>query len=521
MAWRLASTMNFTTQLIQLLSEPPGSFLYHLLTLFALQIVFAISYGRVRRDSGDELARRMAWAAGAMFLGQCLLLIYAFFLSDDPQRAALNLPPLENAIGTASLAFLTWSFLPRPRKGPRVTDIVLIVILLLSGVLYLFSRQAWLASTAAGTVSYGSSMQATIWSLLQIAILTAGLAYLLLKERPVSALPLAILGTLLVAHILTLWNYPEFVPTTTNIAYWNRLGSLIALPLWAVFAYQQTLTPLLIKETKVQASSDQVGRSLHEAAQLIATRQTPRRVALGLGMAQDMLQGVFAAAAFIDPADPDTLVFRSNLPGSEEGTHKEWRMGLNDNPALRTAVGQELPVELQPEGLGARQLHSIYQAVGLAPQGPLLLLPLGPAGQRQGLLLIAGQEDRSTWTAPEQQLAAGLAAFVAQALVNSQAQVVTPPSGPSPESPSPLSKVPAAIVMDRARLHDLERERDDLRDALAQANAARQLAETNALAAQKQARYLAAALRVAQTPTDDEASAPQSITETPGDGPDE
>jgi hypothetical protein len=513
--------MNFTTQLIQLLSEPPGSFLYHLLVLFALQIVFAISYGRVRRNPGDELARRMSWAAGAIFAGQCLLLIYTFFLRDDPQRAALNLPPLENAIATAGLAFLVWSFLPRPRKGPRTTDIILIVILLLTGALYLFSRQAWLANAATGAVSYAASTQATIWSLLQIAILTAGLAYLLLKERSAGALPTAVLATLLIAHIMTLWNYPEFVPTTTSVAYWNRLGNLIALPLWAVFAYQQALVPLLVTETKVQGAGDQVGRSLHEAAQLIATRQTPRRIALGLDMAQDMLQGAFAAIAFIDPADPDTLVFRSNLPSSEESTLKEWRMSLNDNQALRTAVGQERPVELQSEGLGARQLHAIYQAAGLAPQGPLLILPLAPAGQHPGLLLVAGEADRSLWPAPEQQLAGGLAAFLAQALANSQAQVITPPSGPSPESPSPLPVVPAAIVMDRARLRDLERERDDLRDALAQANAARRLVENSALAAQKQARYLAAALRVAQAPGSDATDVNQGAAEAIRDESDE
>lgn len=512
--------MNFTTQLIQLLSEPPGSFLYHLLTLFALQIVFAISYGRLRRDPSDESAHRMALAAGAIFTGQCLLLIYAFFLGNDPQRAALNLPPLENAVGTAGLAFLVWSFLPRTAKGSRTTDILLIIILLLSGAFYLFSRQAWQADTA-GAVRYGASTQATIWSLLQIAILTAGLAYLLLKERPLSALRTAILSILLLAHIMTLWNYPEFVPTATNIAYWNRLGNLVALPLWAVLAYQQALAPLLVTETKVQTAGDQVGQALHEAAQLIATKQTARRVALSLSMAQDMLQGAFAATAFLDPEDPDALIFRSNLPGSEEGTLKQWPMSLSDNQALRTAVSQERPVELQSEGLGARQLHMIYQAAGVAPQGPLLILPLIPAGQRQGLLLVAGQEGRSTWTAPEQQLAVGLASFVAQALANSQARIVAPPNEPSPESPSPLPVVPAAIVMDRARLRDLERERDDLRDALAEATAARQLAESNALAAQKQARYLAAALRVAQTPAGSDPAGSQSASETAPDEADE
>jgi hypothetical protein len=75
--------------------------------------------------------------------------------------------------------------------------------------------------------------------------------------------------------------------------------------------------------------------------------------------------------------------------------------------------------------------------------------------------------------------------------------------------------------MDRARLRDLERERDDLRNALAQANAARRLVENSALAAQKQARYLAAALRVAQAPGSDATDVNQSAAEAIRDESDE
>jgi len=492
--------MDFTTQLILLLSEPPGSFLYHLLTLFALQIVFAISFARYRRDPQDGLARHMSVASGAIFVGQLLLLLSGFILRDRLATAAVVLPPLERALGTASLALLVWSFLARPARSQRAADIALIVTLILCGVFFLFSAQTWQTTVTDGATGYNGSTQATIWSMLQIAILTAGLVFVLLRERQLGPYPPAILAILLAAHIVTLWNYPGLVATGSNVAYWTRLGNLIALPLWAVFAYQHATAPAFGAKPALVSGSTSAGKRYQEAAQLIATKQTTRRLALGLALAQEALDSQFTAVALSDPGNPDNLLFRSSIPAPEDGRFLQWQMNLDSNQTLRTAIGQDRPVELQEQGIGARQLHAIYQAAGLSPQGPILIQPLVAPGQRLGLLLAAGQPDRVGWTEEELQAFTGLAAFLAQAVLNSQTAAVLPPSEPSPESPSPTTAVPAAIIMDRQRLQDLQRELVDVRAQLAQAIEARKVAETSALAAQKQARYLAAALRVAQTP---------------------
>ena len=58
--------MAFLQQIIELLSRPPGSVIYHLLTLFALQVVLALAFSRWQRDANDEAARRMTFAAGGM-----------------------------------------------------------------------------------------------------------------------------------------------------------------------------------------------------------------------------------------------------------------------------------------------------------------------------------------------------------------------------------------------------------------------------------------------------------------------
>lgn len=512
--------MSFIEQLIQFLSDPPGSFYYHLLVLLALQIVFALSFARARQDTGDDMARRMTWAAAAMFAGNLLLLFGSLFLNNDPQRAARLLPPLESAIDTAVLSLLIWSFLSQPAQARRASNVLLLLTLLLTGVLFLFSWQAWQAIESSGVLTYNGSTPATIWALLQIALLSAALVYLLLRERQLGPLPPALLGVLLVAHVATLWNYPEFIATATNVAYWNRLGYLVALPLWAVFAYEQVVAP---RATRGAATLDELAlsRALEGAARLLGTRQTSRRVAIGLALAQELLQPAFTAVAFLDADDPQMLLFRSNLPAGEDGRFQQWKMPLNESQALQTVINQDKPVELQAAGLGARQYYALYNAAALEPQGALLLLPLTAAGRRLGLLLVGADPAQESWTPEMQQAATAVAGFLAAAILDSQDTVNLGAAAPTPESPAPATAVPAAIVMDRVRLRDLERERDELRAALDEAVAARQTAEGSAVAAQKQARYLAAALRVAQTPRNPDNSGasapPEAAQELPAE----
>jgi len=69
---------------------------------------------------------------------------------------------------------------------------------------------------------------------------------------------------------------------------------------------------------------------------------------------------------------------------------------------------------------------------------------------------------------------------------------------PAPELRTVSETIPSAIFLDQVRLNSLESERDELKLALEKANKQRQQAEEKALVNQKQARYLAAALRAAQ-----------------------
>jgi hypothetical protein len=491
--------MEITRQAIQILSEPPGSFLYHLITLLSLQVVFAISYSRWRRQPEDDYARNMSFAAGAIFVSRLIILLAGLYFGRDPVAAASILPPLEEAINTASVFLVVWALVPPLERYPRALDILLIGAIVLSGVLYLFFAQEWQNQLAAGEVAFFGTPQATIWSLIQISVLAIGWGYLLFNGRSFGALPLIIIGVLLIAHVFHLWNYPEFIPTNTNVAYPVRLGNLIAYSLWAIYAYLYSLTPLLESESRLQDSIENFGNSLEQAAQVIATQQPQRRLTYALVMMNQLFDPTLSAIGLLDEDNRDLIQFYSLLSTQSPGEINSWIVDLSQQTTLSASLKQDGITHLQRDGLGSRQLYAFFDSAGIEPTNTLLVYPMDINGNRIGLLVLAGPEKESQWTNYAEYLMPGLSHYITQALLNSQtSQIDREESEPEPVEVLTTMSVPAAIVMDKARVQDLEFQLQKLNDELKESEKRRRQAEINATAAQKQARYLAAALRAAQ-----------------------
>jgi PAS domain-containing protein len=507
--------MDFTGPIVQLLSEPPGSFIYHLVTLFALQVVFALSFARWRREPEDNIAWHMMIGSGAIFAGRLILVVVGLIYSNDPAAAAAALPPLEQAVNTASVALFVWAILPPSRPHGRSGDILLVATLILTGVAYVFFAQAWQAQATA-EVAYQSTQQAVIWALAQISILAISFVYLLLRGRQLGPYPPLIVGILLAAHLIQLWSYPELPSSDSNISFWIRLSYLVALPLWAVYAYLHATTPLLESEARLQASIEKLGLTLEQAAQVVASNQPQRRMVYALELLRRAFGAEFAAIGLVNEDEPTQIAFYGSRRDQQPGQVVQWQMDLEQQLALNTVFSQGRPTELNRDGLGSRQLYDFFEAAGIEPAASLLVQPLSTNGKRLGLLCVPLRQDSDHWGEEARKLAPGLAHFLAQALLPTVAPppVPSPPETVEPEPSSPTTAVPAAIVFDRVRVQDLEYQLKQTREALDEAEQKRRQAEANALAAQKQARYLAAALRTVQSSSE---TAGQAASPSGGD----
>ncbi|HQF70609.1 MAG TPA: GAF domain-containing sensor histidine kinase [Promineifilum sp.] len=464
--------MAFLQEIIALLSRPPGSVIFHLLTLFALQVVLALAVSRWRRDPNDEAARRMALAAGGMLAARLLLLLVALFVDQDPERARVVLPPLEQAIDTATALLLVWGLAAFALDRPRLADGVLLVSLVVVAVLFLFFFQDW-QSRATLTSAYIGTVQAYVWGVLQMVILAVGLVWLLVDRAARLSLRPIIVAVALLAHVANFFNYPEIIPSGTEVVYWLRLGYLVAFPLWAVLAYREGMRGLVTLAEAERAQSAQVVRNLRLSTGVIAARIPEVRLEGALDMVVGLAATQFAAIGLIDEKNPQRVLFNHTRPAAQRDAGYGHVFNLSDHPAFRLAYEQQRGIELLPRGVGARQVHDLSQQFNVGALGPVFVEPLIVANQCFGFLFLAAPPSAADWADRDRAIVPGVAAFLAQAIANSRRL----------ESETPARRAPAPPP----RLPEADAERERLIVELAEARRQQAVAEERARQAESMA----------------------------------
>lgn len=474
--------MAFLRQIIQLMSEPPGSLVYHLVTLFALQATLGIALNW-QRQSEAKRARRIVIATAVIFLLQISLLVAALVGQNGPATAPTYLLPLTHAAHTATLLFLIWAIAPHPARLPRLGHALLVAALIMLAVMTISFWQTWRPLAATGQ-SYNSTPQATIWGALQLVLLGAGLL-LILSRRPLrrSLYPF-LLGVLFLAFLAHLWNYPEIVPSDTEAPYWIRLGYLIAFPLWAAQLYRQVMGAVSGPSTP-PALAMTPPTAVALLATMLNSLQLEEVVRRAVTALPQLTPASFAGVALADAEEANRLHLTSNLPQAEADAPRSWRLHQDDWPAFQLAQEREESVVLRPNGLGARQLYLLQSELGVAEQGAMLIHPLQADETWLGLLLLGRPAGEVNWDDEEKTAVSAIAAFLAQAIQNSRryAQVAAHAAG--------VPLLTQTTPEDSGRLIALEEERDRLRENLEAAQARSQQAESRAAAARRQAQNLA------------------------------
>ncbi len=414
--------MALLEQIIELLSRPPGSVIYHLLTLFALQIVLALAYSRWQRDANDESSRRMTFAAGGILIARLLLLFAGLMMDGDPTRARIVLPPMEQALDMATVILLVWGLAPFAMDRPRLADGVLLISLIVVAVMFLFFFQDWQNRvTATGIATpYIGTVQAYVWGILQMAILGAGLVWLVMERTSRLTMRPIIVAVALLAHIANFFNYPEIIPSGTEIVYWLRMGYLVAFPLWAVLAYRENLRDLMTAAEADRTQADLLARNLRLTTDVISARTPELRLEEALDLIAGLIPTQLATIGLIDENNPQRAIFGQLRTRAGRDTDYSRQIKLSDHAAFRLAYEQQRGIELLPRGVGARQTHELSQQFNVGALGPVFIEPLLVGGQCLGFLMLAAPTTVQNWPERDRAIIPGVAAFVAQAVANSR-----------------------------------------------------------------------------------------------------
>ncbi len=448
------------SQLSTLLTESPGSLLFHLVILFALQIVLGLSFARRRRNPNDSLALRMAWAAGGIFAAHLMVLFIGLAMDGDVERAVTILPPLETAVATITAALITWALIPRWTRSPYLIDILLLATLFIIGILTIYFTAAWQTIFATEIVAYPTTAPAQIWGWFSIAILALGTIYLFIT-KPQQRLPRTlILIVLLVSTTLQLWSTANTVNFTSHILFWHRLGYMVAFSLWAIFAYERVVEPLRATAISHATAVARFAHAFEDAADSIRAINPQANLNRNMNLVTDLFDASFVAIGLFDQYGR-TLRFVSTLPSNVNDDVRRWKIHLADWDGFRLAATQIELVEWQTDGFAADQLQAFYSKLNLDSYGSLLIVPLLKKGHQIGMMLVGGKNRREEWLVAEKQLLTGVADFIAQSIANSHQKASL-----SSRSSNGNDKV---IKLQQAQLRTLEEERDSLAADLAAA----------------------------------------------------
>ncbi len=398
--------------LIELISSPNGSLLYHLVTLFAIYLILGIAFGHWNRHRREPAARRLLLVGVGFATARMLLMLVAVL--DLVGLASPNwfLPPLERFLDLATLLLVIWAFLPALEQHTRLGVALLLVAFLMTAGVYAVFASLW-PQAEAQSIFYNGYWQETAWELFDIAILTLALIAALSWRRGEWSLVVCLFAVWLAGHILQ-FALPTFPLARSHIAGWVRASNLVALPLLASLVYRRVL------------SAGDGGKDT--ALELISILRSTRRIEA----ARDVETALGLAASSIARALGADMV-AVGLPGVES------RQGVRIvaiHPPTGLMLAQE-DLELRASAhplLGAalqngRQQHAraprsdpytatLYNGLGFERPGPLLIQPLTDGGSMLGVMLIGNPVSQRRWTVRDERVVQAMGAAIAAALAS-------------------------------------------------------------------------------------------------------
>ncbi|HSH04106.1 MAG TPA: ATP-binding protein [Anaerolineae bacterium] len=402
-------------QLSTLFETPAGNFVYHLVTLFTLQVTFALAVAQWRRTPHNSANRQLAIGAGTLLVTRFTLLILTTIIATftDPLASARYLPPLTQLANAITTIIILWLLIPPHPQHKQQTRNIIISTITISILLYLFTSPRWhqIASIQQDYLKTGSALG---WFIYQITLLSAGIYFILPSKQQDKILRLTLLITLLTAYLFTIWLH-WFQTTTTPLITWVRFAYLIIFPLLATLAHRQTIQQLLSSDPQT-VSPQQTTPLWRHVSQILATDDYAQLLKRITTMTASAMPVSFAAVAAPHPTKRHYLLIVCQAMPLENHTTYEKELNLDDWPALLLAMSQKKSVDLQLMGIGAQQLKALYHTLDIEPIGPMHIEPLIANDRTAGLLLLSYQTEEQTWSLNHRQQIIAIADFAAQAI---------------------------------------------------------------------------------------------------------
>lgn len=395
---------------LELIGTPSGALVYHLVTLFAIQLILGVAIGHWQRQR-DEVAARLLTMSVGIFLARAVLMIVALVGRVGLTSSDVVVPPLERFLHLTTVALAVWAFLPLAREYPRAGTAVLLSVGLLAAGTYGAFATLWPGAEAAG-IAYNSYWQESVWGLSTAAAL--GLAF-------IASIAWRGEDTGWLACLLALWLAGHVLQLTAPVADantpgWVRLADLAALPLLAGLVYRRALAHV----------SPAPGDSEEMTLGAVGVLRAVQRIAAGEALEPALELAAFSVGRAVGA---DMVAFGLSTPGPDEAIRivalhpttsamlegREPTVSVSNHHLLATAF-ENRRVEWAGGDRQASGVMRLYHHLGFDVAGPLLVQPLATEDEVVGLLLVGNPTSGRKWREREREMLQTLAAPLAFAI---------------------------------------------------------------------------------------------------------
>ena len=417
--------MAFLTQALALISESPGSLVYHLLGLFSFEAALAFAVGQHGRGRAGG-AIRLALAAGYALAVRLGLAILAGLGSAGVLQLPLLLPPLERAGLLITIMFMGWGLISKPRGTLASVVLVLGIVGVAAGLVA--ALPAWQQLFASGA-AYNNSPPDQLWQAGQMFTLSLIIIMLVALHPPEWATSVGMFAVLAAA---TAWQLQQSLQPQPLLAGsvpgMARLAELAALPLFALIVQRRVLQAA-VREAELASSSFMP--LLQAPSTALSPRVAQALGAMGTGTDRSAtIQAVCEAAALALQADGAVLweAARAN-PGStrcsggfyvpKQRTIERFTVAATGVPATIEALMDGRARRLQARS-HAPELAALSKLLGVADVRNALLAPLPGDGHMVRALMVYAPSSMQNWRDGDDELLKALAIPAAEALADSE-----------------------------------------------------------------------------------------------------
>lgn len=410
--------------MVDILSTAPGALVYHLITLFVIEAVLGMALDEWHRTH-QEKHRRIIWAFASALFMRFVLMLLAFLDWQGLLKVAFFAPPLERFFDVAFVVLLCWAFLPPLASNRRISQVFLAVNLTVAVVAYIFLAPLWYSSlTQNPALYYSGYWQETFWEIWKMLLLGMACLVLLLYESEQKGILLGAFASLLVGHVLhSLLPYGP-----SHMAGWERLSSLVALPLFAVATYRSTIGELSARSQMLQDISNE---SLEQIKGLLFLFETGQKTTSSLnleevlgsavrGVAQ-VLNADLCAIAFPEEKVPDRVYIAAVYNPYPGAQRPEGRVSfaLNEQQAVKHALRRRKRVSTDSVE-GSASLRELYLALGSDESGPIMVQPMVRGEKALGVIIVGNPRSKRAFSTSQGKMCQTLAEQIVVSIENAR-----------------------------------------------------------------------------------------------------